>query len=103
MAQVQVGGGGEEEQEGVPQEVGGHQWVWALLTGQVPLQQGEFKVPFFPSPGQGKKAAKFRKKRLKLYPEGGFPGGSVVKNPPANARDMNSIPGLGSSHMPRNN
>ena len=24
-----------------------------------------------------------------------FPGGSVVKNPPANARDMGSIPGLG--------
>ena len=30
----------------------------------------------------------------------GFPGGSVVKNPPANAggtRDMGSIPGLGKS------
>ena len=30
----------------------------------------------------------------------GFPGGSVVKNPPANAgdtRDMGSIPGLGRS------
>ena len=26
-----------------------------------------------------------------------FPGGSVVKNPPANARDMGSIPGLGRS------
>ena len=25
----------------------------------------------------------------------GFPGGSVVKNPPANAEDMGSIPGLG--------
>ena len=25
----------------------------------------------------------------------GFPGGSVVKNQPANARDMDSIPGLG--------
>ena len=29
----------------------------------------------------------------------GFPGGSVVKNMPANARDMSSIPGLGRSHM----
>ena len=28
---------------------------------------------------------------------GGFPGGSVVKNPPANTRDMGSIPGLGRS------
>ena len=27
----------------------------------------------------------------------GFPGGSVVKNPPANAGDVNSIPGLGRS------
>ena len=28
-----------------------------------------------------------------------FPGGPVVKNPPANARDTGSIPGLGRSHM----
>ena len=27
----------------------------------------------------------------------GFPGGSVVKNPPANAEDTGSIPGLGRS------
>ena len=27
----------------------------------------------------------------------GFPGGSVVKNPPANAEDMHSIPGWGGS------
>ena len=27
----------------------------------------------------------------------GFPGGSVVKNPPANARDLGSIPGSGRS------
>ena len=31
---------------------------------------------------------------------GGFPGGSVVKNPPANARDAGSIPGPGGSHVP---
>ena len=29
----------------------------------------------------------------------GFPGGSVVKNPPANAGDMGSIPGPRRSHM----
>ena len=29
----------------------------------------------------------------------GFPGGLVVKNPPANAGDMGSIPDLGRSHM----
>ena len=28
-----------------------------------------------------------------------FPGGAVVKNPPANAGDMGSIPGPGRSHM----
>ena len=27
----------------------------------------------------------------------GFPGGSVVKNPPANAGDVGSVPGLGRS------
>ena len=29
----------------------------------------------------------------------GFPGGSVVKNTPANAGDMGSSPGPGKSHM----
>ena len=29
-----------------------------------------------------------------------FPGGPVVKNLPASARDMSLIPGLGRSHMP---
>ena len=33
----------------------------------------------------------------------GFPGGAVVKNPPANAGDMSSSPGPGRSHMPRSN
>ena len=28
-----------------------------------------------------------------------LPGGAVVNNPPANARDTGSIPGLGRSHM----
>ena len=30
-----------------------------------------------------------------------FPGGAVVENPPANAGDTGSSPGLGGSHMPR--
>ena len=33
----------------------------------------------------------------------GFPGGAVVKNPPANAGDTGSNPVLGRSHMPRSN
>ena len=32
-----------------------------------------------------------------LWTERGFPGGLVVKNPPANAGDSGSIPGLGRS------
>ena len=32
-----------------------------------------------------------------------FPGGTVVKNPPANAGDMGSCPGPGRSHMPWSN
>ena len=32
-----------------------------------------------------------------------FPGGAVVENPPANAGDMDSIPGPERSHMPRSN
>ena len=33
----------------------------------------------------------------------GFPDGAVVKNPPANAGDTGSSPGLGRSHMPQSN
>ena len=32
-----------------------------------------------------------------ITPSQGFPGGSVVKNPPANAGDVGWIPGLGRS------
>ena len=34
---------------------------------------------------------------------GDFPGGAVVKNSPANAGDMGSIPGPGRSYMPWSN
>ena len=37
------------------------------------------------------------------YLEMGFPGGSVVKNLPANAEDRSSIPYPGRSHMPGDN
>ena len=32
-----------------------------------------------------------------------FPGGTVVKNPPANAGDTGSSPGPGRSHVSRSN
>ena len=38
----------------------------------------------------------------RLREELGFPGGSEVKNPPANAGDVGSIPGLGRSPGERN-
>ena len=41
-------------------------------------------------------------KRSKLLVRG-FPGGAVVKNPPANAGDTGSSPGPGRSHMPQSN
>ena len=34
---------------------------------------------------------------------GDFPGGTVVKNPPANAGDTGLSPGPGRSHMVRSN
>ena len=40
--------------------------------------------------------------RLKEYGQG-FPGGAVVKNPPASAGDLGSTPGPGRSHMPWSN
>ena len=49
-------------------------------------------------------AASFIEKVLLLKKKKtGFPSGSVVKNPPANAGDMGSTPGPGGSHMPRGN
>ena len=40
---------------------------------------------------------------VKVIGERDFPGGAVVKNPPANAGDTGLIPGPGRSHMPRSN
>ena len=45
---------------------------------------------------------KFKETILKVA-RGGFPGGAVVENLPANAGDMGSSPGLGRSHMLRSN
>ena len=40
---------------------------------------------------------------VKLKTVRDFAGGPVVKNPPANAGDMGSTPGLGGSHVPWSN
>ena len=39
-----------------------------------------------------------QEQKKKNHKDGGFPGGSVVKNPPANAGDMGLNPGLGIQH-----
>ena len=44
-----------------------------------------------------------RRVNLKYFEMRDFPGGAVVKNPPANAGDMGSSPGPGRSHMPWSN
>ena len=44
-----------------------------------------------------------REKGIENVFKGDFPGGAVVKNPPANAGDTGSSPGLGRSHMPWSN
>ena len=49
----------------------------------------------------GHKTSLNKFKRIEII--GGFPGGSVVKNPPANAGDMGLSPGPGRSHMPWSN
>ena len=40
---------------------------------------------------------------VKEFSSWDFPGGIVVKNPPANAGDTGSSPGPGRSHMPWSN
>ena len=44
-----------------------------------------------------------KKARVKKIFYGDFPGGTVVKNLPANAGDTGSSPGPGRSHMPWSN
>ena len=65
----------------------------------------QYKLVFFSFGGHAlahqlvSHALKFKLKKC----IGDFPGGTVVKNLPANAGDTGSIPGLGGSHMPRSN
>ena len=52
-------------------------------------------------PGQGSRSPMHA--AMKSSHATDFPGGTVVKNPPANAGDMGSSPGPGRSHMLRSN
>ena len=44
-----------------------------------------------------------KKKTIKNIPQRDFPGGTMVKNLPANAGDTGSSPGPGRSHMLQSN
>ena len=53
-----------------------------------------------------KEIGKYRREVIEVIKKellGGFPGGSVVKSPPANAGDMGSIPGEERLHMLQSN
>ena len=50
-----------------------------------------------------KKTSLIQKEDNKRIKGGDFPGGTVVKNLPANAGDTGSIPGPGRFHMLRSN
>ena len=45
----------------------------------------------------------FTSNAIKIIPLLDFPGGTVVKNPPANAGDTRLSPGPGRSHMLQSN
>ena len=44
-----------------------------------------------------------KKKQRQKNRDGGFPGGAVIKNPPAKPEDTGLSPGPGRSHMPWSN
>ena len=72
-------------------------FVWVLSTSIFPPSPTGERVRKNRS-----EIAKKRKKNCSIKSVfWGFPGGAVVGNPPANAGDTGSSPGLGGSHMPR--
>ena len=60
-----------------------------------------------PCPGRSSREARKVENKCPSSPVSkwgrGFPGGAVVKDPPANAGDMGLSPGPGRSHMPQSN
>ena len=63
-------------------------WIWTYYC----LQKGTMQICF--------SKLHFQSSRFIRTHSWDFPGGTVVKNPPANAGDMGLIPGPGRSHMP---
>ena len=63
----------------------------------------EIQVQVYKAIKNKKKTTKKERPAISTYQNYlvGFPGGAVVENLPAGARDAGSGPGLGGSHMPR--
>ena len=94
---------------------------WKALELLGPLPPDFETLLLLPSAGRGRRTGEGRSAGPAGKREGGlgpapsstassarsvfsvFPGGAVVKNPPANARDMGSSPGPGRYHMPWSN
>ena len=64
-----------------------------------------FQVPIQETKGHSRLATQLMKlSGLRVKPpKEAFPGGAVVKNPPANAGNTGSGPGPGRPHMPQSN
>ena len=94
--------------------------AWGLITIRPDLINGQQKLGEVLQSMQSRKVLnakkKFKKKEKKKKKKiclfrllckitgcGDFPGGAVVKNPPANAGDIGSSPGPGRHHMLRSN
>ena len=73
---------------------------WTDLTSQMSRPITKVETGHRLSPHQLKEK---KEVKLKKIEQKGFPGGAVVKNPPANAGHTGSSPGPGRSHMPWSN
>ena len=74
-----------------------------LVTGETRIlgRRGDLRVT---PQDQQPRPAKLPSEKVSInLASGGFPGGAVVENLPANAEDAGSSPGLGRSHTPRSN
>ena len=74
-------------------------WSWWVRLG-LPMQ-GVWVPSLVPKIPQASRPENQNIKKKKKNQ--GFPGGSKVKNPPANTGDRGSIPDPRRSHMPRSN
>ena len=75
----------------------------ARVVGEMVHLPVSATLPSEYQPGQTSGAQLFHPTQMLSESFKGFPGGAVVKSPPANAGDTGSSPGPGRSHMPRSN